>query len=432
MAGILYNFLLILISPFAFVGYLWRIFVSKKSNESWRENLGALPLLKNRPLGQQLVWLHAVSVGEVVASLPIQDEIRRLLPDAFILVTTITQTGNAVALKSAKSADAVAYLPLDYPLLVNRAMNRVKPDILVTVEKEIWPNLLAAAKKRGIPTALVNGCMSDKGFRRGSRWRWLMSWAFSNIDRLCMQTRTDAERMTAFGVPEELISVFGSTKFDQEGGQLDEEAVRALKADLGLPDGAPVFVAGSANPGEDEPALDAYQEMRKSAEGLKLIIAPRQIDRGEEIQAMVEARGLRCIRRSKKETGRDFDVLILDTLGELASTYAVGEVAFVGGTLIPKGGHSLFQPVLQGKPVLFGPYTFKTRDMAEMVLSAGVGFEVKDAHELARLGISFLADPKRRAEVDAACRRMVSENRGASTRSAEVIARLLKGHPNES
>jgi len=426
LAGFVYNLLLLLSLPGAFVYYLWRIFVARKANESWRENLGALPRFADRAPGKKLIWLHAVSVGEVVASLPIQDELRLLLPDAIILATTITQTGNSVARKSAKSADAVAYLPLDYPMFVHRALNRVRPDIVVVMEAEMWPNFLAAAKRRGIPTVLANGHVSDRTLRRSRRWRWLLSWAISNIAHCCMQSQADAERIRTLGARPESIHVLGNTKFDQEGNQLSDDAVRALKTDLGLPDGAPVFIAGSTNPSEEEPVLDAFQAMRAAISDLSLIIAPRQIERADEIQTLVQDRGLVCAKRSRKDAApADYDVLILDTFGELAGAYGVGDLAFVGGTLIPKGGHSLFQPILQGKPVLFGPYTFKTRDMAQMAVSSGVGFEIRDAVELAERGKALLSDAGRLAEIDAACRRLVSENRGASLRSAALIAGLL-------
>ena len=428
MAGFFYNLLLFLMLPATIVYYLWCIFITGKSRETWLENLGVLPRLADRPADKKLIWLHAVSVGEVVASLPIQDELRKQLPDSVILVTTITQTGNAIARKSAKSADAIAYLPADYPIFVNQALNRVKPDIIVIVEAEMWPNFLAAAKHRKIPTVLVNGHVSDRSLHRRKRWQWLMSWAVSNIDLCCMQTEADAERIRAIGANPESVSILGSTKFDQDSGHLMEDTVRALRKDFNLPVGVPVFVAGSTNPGEEEPILDAFQEMRKSEKDLRLIIAPRQIERAEEIQGLVEARSLRCVRRSKKNFSNDFDVLILDTLGELASTYAVGEITFVGGTLIPKGGHSLFQPVLQGKPVLFGPHTFKTRDMAQMVIASGVGFEVKDASELATRGKALLSDTRLRTKIEAACAQLVSENQGASARCASLIVELLGGH----
>lgn len=424
MAGLLYNFLLIVSLPLAFIYFLWRIFVSRKSNESWRQNLGALPRLADRPREKKLIWVHAVSVGELVASLPIQEELRRLMPDSTILVTTITQTGNSVARKSAKRADAVAYFPLDYPWIVNKALNRVRPDVIVLMETEFWPNFLSAARRRGIPIVLANGIISDRTYRQHKRWHWLVSWAISNIGHYCMQNAESADRIIKLGAPEERVRVLGSTKFDQESGRLSEDEVKALRADLGLDD-APVFVAGSTNPGEEEPILEAFHRMRSDMPDLRLIIAPRQIERGEEVQAMVEALGLTCARRSKKEPFTT-DVLILDTFGELAAIYAVGKIAFVGGTLIPKGGHSLIQPILQGKPVLFGPHTFKTRDIAEMVIQAGVGFQIENGKELADCARGLLSDPERLESIDRACERLASENVGASTRCAELIAQLLE------
>jgi len=426
MAGFVYNLLLHLSLPGALIYYVWRVFISKKSRESWRHNLGGLPYLSDRPEGKKLIWLHAVSVGEYVASLPVQEELRRIVPDAMILVTTVTQTGNAMARKSAKEQDTVAYLPLDLPLFVNRGLDRVRPDVIVIMEAEMWPNFLAAAKRRNIPTILVNGRVSDRSLRRSRKWRWLISWAVSKFDYCCMQTNADAERILALGAKSEAVCVCGNTKFDQEGAQLPHKAVESLRADLGLPEGIPVFVAGSTNPGEDEQVLEAFQIMRRTRADLRLIIAPRQIERGNEIQRMCKDRRLICARRSQKEScSANYDVLILDTFGELAAIYAVGEISFVGGSLIPKGGHSLFQPILQGKPVLFGPYTFKTRDMAQMAINAGVGFEVKDSNELAQRALELLQDVGRLAEIDVICRRLVSENRGASARCAEKVAELL-------
>lgn len=426
MVSIIYNLLLVVLSPLVIAYYLWRVFISRKSRHSWRENLGALPRFNDRPAGRKLIWLHAVSVGEVVASLPIQDELRRMMPDAIILLTTITKMGNDIARKSAKAADSISYLPLDYLQIVNRAFNRVRPDALIIMEAEIWPNLLAVAKRRGVPVILANGRIADKAMHQGLCQRWLMSWVYSNIDHCCMQTQTDGDRIRTLGARPETVRILGSTKFDQEGAQLPSDAVNALKIDLGIQDGDQVFVAGSTNPGEDEPVLAAFQEMRNGLGNLRLVIAPRQIERAEEIHAMAEGRGLKCARRSRKESfASGSDVLILDTLGELAKVYAAGDITFVGGTLIPKGGHSLIQPILQGKPVLFGPHTFKTRDIAQMVLEAGVGFEVGGGEELARQGKALLADTEHRTRIDTICRRLVSENQGASSRCAELVAGLL-------
>lgn len=425
MVRIIYNLLLILTFPAAMFYYAWRVFLSEKARDSWRGNFGALPKLALRPKGKKLIWIHAVSVGEFVASLPLQDELKRLIPGVSIFITTVTRTGNEIAHKSAKSAEGIGYLPLDYPFILNRAFNRLMPDALILMEAEIWPNLLEAAKQRGMPVVLANGRITDKATHRGRGWRWLVGWAFSNIDHCCMQTELDAERIRALGARPEAVHVVGNTKFDQEGSELTEAAVRALRADLGLSDGEQAFVAGSTNPGEDEPILTAFRRMRDGSRSLRLIIAPRQIERAEEIQVLAEKQGLKCARRSVQGSFGGADVLVLDTFGELARVYAVGDITFVGGTLVPKGGHSLIQPILQGKPVFFGPHTFKTRDVANMSLASGVGFEVNDARDLADQGSKLLSNPGRRAEIDAACRGLVAKNQGASERCAELIAGLL-------
>lgn len=426
MAPLLYNLLLIIALPGAFFLYLWRIFVSHKSNESWRENLGGLPKFAERQSGKKLIWIHCASVGELVASLPVQDELKKMLPDALIFITTITQTGNAVARKSAKHADAVGYFPLDYPLFINRAISAVKPDVFVMVETEMWPNFLAAIKKHGISTALINGKISDRSMSRSRYWKWLLEWAASNIDFCGMQTEVDADRIRLLGAKHNTVKILGSTKFDQESRQLSDGAVRALRSELNIPHDSQVIVAGSTNPGEDEPVLDAFIRIRTSYPEMKLIIAPRQLERAEEIASMCELRGLRSARRSKKEMPYgEYDVMILDTFGELAAVYAVGAVAFVGGTLIPKGGHSIIQPILQGKPVFFGQYTFKTKDIAQMAIFSGIGFVVKDANDLADSIISVISDTKILAEIETACRKLVTENRGASVRCAEAIVKLM-------
>lgn len=385
-----------------------------------------MPRFAERQSGKKLIWIHSASVGELVASLPVQDELRKMLPDALIFITTITQTGNAVARKSAKNADAVAYFPLDYPIFINRALSAVKPDVFVMVETEMWPNFLDIARKRNIPSALINGRISDKSMSRSRYWKWLLGWAASNIDFCGMQTEVDADRIRLLGARSNAVQILGSTKFDQEGRQLSDGAVKSLRSELSIPDDAQVIVAGSTNPGEDEPVLDAFLLVQEKYPDMKLIIAPRQLERADEIRGMCESRGLQAARRSRKDVPYgEYDVMILDTFGELAAVYAVGAVAFVGGTLVPKGGHSIIQPILQGKPVFFGQYTFKTKDIAQTAIFSGVGFVVKDASDLADSIISVMSDSRVLAEIEVACRKLVSENRGASVRCAEAIVKLI-------
>jgi tetraacyldisaccharide 4'-kinase len=338
-----------------------------------------------------------------------------------ILVTSITQSGNAIAQKLAKPGDVAAYLPLDYSFIIRRAFDRVRPDVFSMVEAEIWPNLLAEARRRGVRTVLINGRISDHGYREFRYWGWMLFWAYSNIDRCCMQTKQDVKRILSMGIRSETITLCGNTKFDQENARISDDAIRKLRASLGIPEGVPSIVAGSTNKGEEEPVLKAFYKMRKEVGNLRLIIAPRQIDRTDEIRKLVESFGLNVAQRSAGKSGNDFDVLILDTFGELAATYAVGEIAFVGGTLICKGGHSIVQPILQGKPVLFGPHTFKTRDIARMAIDAGIGFEINDADEFAEKALELLQDDGLRTKICSSCMEMVANNKGASARCAAQV-----------
>jgi 3-deoxy-D-manno-octulosonic-acid transferase len=427
LSSFLYNLLLILALPGAFFYYLWRIFVTHKANLSWKENLGIYDSLPVREPGRKLVWIHSASVGEVIASLPIQEELRRLLPDAIIFVTTITQTGNAVARRSAKHADVFAFFPIDYSFIVKRALTVVKPDVFVVVETEIWPNFLSTAKKMGVPTIMVNGRISDRSMNRSKYWRWLFGWATSNIDYCAMQSELDADRIRTMGANKDAVHVFGNTKFDQEGSQLISSAVNVLRTELELNSSDHVIVAGSTNPGEEEPVINAFSRIRMVFPDTRLIIAPRQLERSDDIEELVQSKKFSCARRSRKDSPYgSYDVMILDTFGELAKVYAAGSVAFVGGTLIPKGGHSIIQPILQGKPVFFGPYTFKTRDIASLAISSGVGFQVADEHELADMIVALLSDTKALVDIERACKKLVAENKGASARCAKAIVETMK------
>lgn len=428
MQSFVYNLLLICALPSVSLWYLWRILITKKSNKSWRGNLGAIPSFADRPKNRKLVWLHAASVGEVVSILPVLKELRALLPDGILVLTTITQTGNSMARKAATDADAIGYFPLDYPITVNRALDRLRPDVFVMVEVELWPNVLDATARRGVPSVLINGRVSDRSYRRFRWFAWLMSWAVSHVDYGLMQTATDAERIKDMGAKKAKIDIVGSSKFDQEGGRLTDESVSELRRSFGLAEGIPVFVAGSTNPGEDEIVLNAYESMKASMPRLRLIIAPRQIERSAEIFRKASAKGFSCVYR-KSDVGSDsYDVLVLNSFGELASVYALAMVTFVGGSLIPKGGHSLIQPILQGKPVLFGPYTFKTRDVAQTALRVGVGFEVTNAETMSDKALKLFQDENQRRAIDEECWRLVAENMGASRRCAEVIARIATEH----
>jgi 3-deoxy-D-manno-octulosonic-acid transferase len=422
----LYNILLLILSPYIAVFFAWRVFVSGKSRHAWRQQLGMLPKDICRNSGNPRIWIHAVSVGEAVASAPIIREIKAAVPDVEIIVSTTTTTGQEMARKAIPEADHFIYFPLDVPPFIQRALDTVEPDIFVGVESEIWPNFIATAFAERIPIMIVNGIVSDKTYNRGMKVWSFYKWVLSGVHRFLMQSKEDAKRIIDLGAMATRVEVVGNCKFDQESDLLTDEQLKDIRRKFGVSEGTLVFVAGSTNLGEDQPVLDAFGIARETHRNLKLILAPRQIERAESIQEMARARGFVCSRRSEPDaiTGSE-DIVILDTFGELASIYGICDVAFVGGNFIPKGGHNILQPIAQGKPVFFGPYTFKSRDLVRQAKSAGVGFEVRDGKDLGEKISAMLSDKRKLEDVKRMALEMIRANRGASKRCAESIAQVL-------
>ncbi len=431
MALFLYNFLIVLFLPLLFIFGLWRVFISGKSRESWKEQMGFVnvpdAIKEKRP-----VWVHAVSVGESVACAPVVAELKRLMPERPIVVSTTTQTGQKMARETVKDADFFFYYPVDLLPFVWLSIMRVNPVLFASTDTEIWPNFLYACNRLGVKTAIINGTISDSTFSRAMRVRWFFAWAFSHVNKFFMQTERDAKRAVALGASEENTFISGNCKADQAILSISEAERDALKSELKIKNGRQVFVAGSTNPGEDMPCIEAFVEDRKDCEGLLMVLAPRQLERAVEIQDMIRTQGLKCARRSVSGSiAGDEDVIILDTFGELAKVYALADVTFVGGTLIPKGGHSLMQPVACGKPVIFGPHIFKTADVAEMSKRHNVGYEVADAGELSSVITRFLSDCVLREEAEKNCALMMDECLGASVRTAALVSLMVDNASSE-
>ena len=378
------------------------------------------------------IWIHAASAGETVASMPIVNGIAETLPDAEIVFSYTTPAGRQIARSKMGVCKHLFYFPLDLPGAVRRSLAAVRPKVYASVEAEIWPNLLHHAHAMGVRTAVLNGVVTDRTLRRARALMagWVFRWALGSVDRFCMQTDKDAAKIISLGARESHVTVMGNTKFDEPFPELTEDDRRSLLAEFRFPETSEVIVAGSTNPGEEEPVLDAFIEAAKVRNSLKLIIAPRHIERAKEIVSLTRSRGLRVgLRTRPSELVGTEDVVVLNTLGDLARVYGISAVAFVGGTLIPKGGHNLLQPVAQGKPVLFGPYTFKTADVADMVVDASVGFRVRGADDLGARIVELLSAKSRLVEIAEAANRLIAANKGAAARCVEAIAGLYGDRP---
>ena len=362
------------------------------------------------------LWIHAVSVGEVAVAATLARALPASLP---LLVTTVTPTGQERAKALFKDRAEIAYLPFDLGFAVRRFFDRFQPRALILVEGDYWPLVLSEAKRRGLPVSVINGRVGDRSFRRMGKLRPLLGWLFDRVDRFGVQTAEDRDRLTSLGVPAERITVTGNLKYESPEPAVKpdlEERLRTLAA------GRPILLAGSTMPGEEEQVLDAFRRLQ----GAMLVIAPRHPERWDEVAALLVSREGNAVRRSQiPEEGKP-DIVLLDSLGELAGLYRIAAGAFIGGTLVPKGGHNPLEPARFGVPVAVGPSMFNFRDMAERFDKAGAWRRVRDAEELARVWGEWIADPAAAREQGGRALQLLEENRGALGRTLEMLRPIFR------
>ncbi|MDX1934636.1 MAG: glycosyltransferase N-terminal domain-containing protein [Capsulimonadales bacterium] len=422
MSLAIYNLLLLVFSPLIYLYLLYRRSIGKEDTERWSERWGRYPEAVDGETGRPRLHVHCVSVGELMAAIPVLRELRKRYPEAFLIVTTTTIGGREVALKQVPPADLVVYYPLDFPWVTARALAAIRPDVVALLEWEIWPNFLTEAKRRGAKIVVLNGRISDKGLRRGLRGRFFVASGLAAVDRFCMQSEEDARRAERVGVDPAKVRMLGNTKFDETSTMLTPDERATLRADLGIPPNVPVLVCGSTRPGEEEILAEAVAVLRSSFPDLFVIVAPRHLDRADEAAAPFGP-GLR--RRSQREDRRATSTLLLDSFGELARVYAVADVAFIGGSLKPFGGQSVFQPLAQGVPAVFGPFMNNQRDIAALAMSEAVGFMVPDAKTLAWVVTRLLKRSGSERQAQAArARGLIERNQGVASRCVDVIAEL--------
>ena len=355
-----------------------------------RERLGVYaPELVERVRGRKVLWLHNASIGELKASRPLLRRFREELTEWRILLSTTSVTGRDLARELAE-ADAAVLLPLDFPASVERALDTIEPSLFAFTETEIWPNLLHALRRRGVPAVLLSGRVSPRSFRRYLWIRPFLRLVLRDVTLFGMQSEAEAERIRALGAPPERVRVTGSLKL---------EAVAETRA-LAIESPGPLWIAASTHAGEEEVCARVFGRLRERFAGLRLLLAPRHLDRLPAVEAILRAQGLDFVRRTDLREDRwtgDPPVLLLDTLGELASLYAGAAAAFVGGTLARVGGHNLLEPARAGVPVLYGPHVENVAAFADVLDSSGGGIRVADEADLAGRLEALLGDPELRA-----------------------------------
>jgi 3-deoxy-D-manno-octulosonic-acid transferase len=405
----------------------------RKYVASLPQRLGVLPLSFNLDADES-IWIHAVSVGEVLTARALLPQLRERYPKLRIFLSTTTMTGQQIARNNLQYVDEVFFFPFDFGFIVRRTLRLVRPRLFIMMETEIWPNLLRACREAGVKTMLVNGRISSRSYPRYRMARSFFRPVLAHVDRFCMQSDESARRIIDIGADPARVTVTGSLKFDSL--EIPGAPGAAAGADRGqnrvlryfrITGDRPVVMAASTLKGEEEAVLEAFQRVRSTRASALLIIAPRKPERFDEVERMARRAGWNVARRSELRVDAEprNDVVVLDSIGELAQLYQVGTVVFVGGSLVDSGGHNILEPAVFGKPIVFGPHMQNFAEIAATFLDNGAAVQVKNPRELETALIDLLGDPVRRARLGAAARALVEANRGARAKSLAVIAQLL-------
>ncbi|MFZ3207578.1 MAG: 3-deoxy-D-manno-octulosonic acid transferase [Geobacteraceae bacterium] len=428
MLYILYDICLFLAAVVIIPYHLYRS-IRRGRPPALGERLGFVTARKLAPIaGRKTIWVHAVSVGETIAVRPLLIALRQRYPEYKIVLSNGTETGRGVAVRIPE-VDLCIYFPFDFGFAVRRLLRRVNPALILIVETEIWPNFLRAARLTGIPSVVVNGRISDSSFDGYLRFRWLFRRVLKEFAALCMQSAEDARRITAIGAQGERVFDTGNLKYDIPAAIPLPDEVTALRKSYRLPSDARLLVAGSTHQGEEEVIIASYMELIKAGRKLFLALAPRHPERFREVADIIVRAGLRFTRRSgiddRPTPFLSGEVLLVDTIGELMSLYAVADVAFVGGSLVPTGGHNILEPASLGVPVLFGPHMGNFRESAARLLACGGALEVQNGEELTRALEQLLEDDAARKAMGGKGVRLLVDNSGATVRHLEIIDRFL-------
>ena len=381
---------------------------------------------------QGAVWIHAVSVGEVLAAKPLVEGLKRRYPGRLILVSTTTETGQRLARERLQSADGIFYFPLDWVVPVRRALRAIRPAMVIIMETEIWPNFLHEAHRSDVPVIFANARISERSFARFLRWKFLAGDFFANAlteaTFFLTQTAEDAKRLAEMGAPEEHIEVTGNLKYDSEPAAISRFGAW-LKQEVERQDRWPIVVAGSVVEEEEESVLGAYDVVQRQWRRALLVLAPRKPDRFEAAANIVSAGGWQVVRRSDLDLGapldENADVLVLDSIGELAGLYSMADAAFVGGSLVRAGGHNILEPAWFGRPPVFGPFMENFREMAAQFLEARAGIQVRSSEQLGKVWVQLIEDDSGRERMGKAARELSERNRGATAVSLKRIAGIL-------
>ncbi|HXC92650.1 MAG TPA: 3-deoxy-D-manno-octulosonic acid transferase [Geobacteraceae bacterium] len=427
---ILYDVILWILLPFILVYHIYRSF-SRERPAALPQRFGFVGTdVTDKLEGRRPIWVHAVSVGETVAVKPLLSALKKSYPQHPLVISNMTETGRSIALNIA-DADACIYFPFDFAFAVNRLFSGLKPVLVVIVETELWPNFLRSACSRSIPVVIVNGRISDRSFRSYFRFRRFFGRVLQYVGAFCMQSDDDANRIISIGAPSDKVSVTRNLKYDVPFTRIDLEEKKRTRQRFGIPENGFVFTAGSTHKGEDEYVLSAYDSLRKSGDDAFLVLVPRHPERAGEVSAVSEKYGLKPVLFSSLPNhGSLFEkdeILVVDTVGVLLKLYAVSDLVFVGGSLVPVGGHNPLEPASCGVPVIFGPHMTNFREIAALAVAYGAAREVRDPEALKMSVLDLYNNQEERLGMGEGGGRLLSAQAGSTGLNMVIIDRILKG-----
>ncbi len=416
----LYTLVLYLLTPFVLARLAWRGLRAPGYWRRWGERFGFIPI----SIGEAPIWVHAVSVGEVQAAVPLLRALLKLYPNVPLLVTTTTPTGSEQVLGLFESRVAHVYMPYDLPDAIARFIKRARPRLALIMETEIWPNLYQTCARRNIPVLLVNARLSTRSAAGYGRVRALTASTLTCLHGIAAQSRADADRLVGLGAPAERVQVTGSIKFDMKIPASLTEQAAVLRRDWGMQ--RPVWVAASTHEGEDELILDAHRYVRERYPSALLVLVPRHPERFARVASLCREQGWKSVRRSEQRaTPADAAVFVGDSMGELLLFFGACDLAFIGGSLVPHGGHNPLEASAQRIPVLFGPHMFNFEQIAQLLLEAGAAREVGDSGMLADSVMHWFAEADARITAGERGAAVVEANKGARDAVLAMVAEAL-------
>lgn len=417
--------------PFILLRLLWRSIAAPAYAKRWAERFGFFPALTtsqtiSTATSKKVVWLHTVSVGEFLGALPL---IRRLQSNNAIqlVITTTTPTGSERVRATLGDSVFHVYAPYDLPDVLARFLQRVKPSLYLVMETELWPNTLAACAKRNIPALLINGRLSAKSARGYGHFSALTKPMLQNMSCALIQNHTDAQRFIELGLSQAHAVVTGNIKFDLSLSDAQRSQAQSVKTLLSNNGQRLIWIAASTHQGEDEIILDAFAKLRETpfSSPSLLVLVPRHPERFPRVGQLCEQRGFKTVRRSLGESHAEMDILLGDTMGELVLLFGVSDIAFVGGSLVPNGGHNFIEPAAWGLPLLSGPHLFNFAEVSNLMLQANALQIVNDAPELAGALVDLMQDAEQRSDRGGNALRVAQENRGALDKTLKIIEAYL-------